>query len=55
VSVITVTWMDGKQETYRTQRWEIRDGELLLWSPNDVGVPNRHVPLAGVRTWTEER
>jgi hypothetical protein len=52
---VTVTWTDGRQETYRTQRWAIRDGELCLWSPNDIGVPNRHIPLAGVRIWTEER
>lgn len=55
MSTIVVTWMDGPQETYRTQRWEVRDGELRLWSPNDIGKPNRHIPLANVRIWTEER
>jgi hypothetical protein len=55
MTTVIVTWMDGLQETYRTQRWEIRDGELRLWSPNDIGKPNRHIPLANVRIWTRER
>jgi hypothetical protein len=51
---ITVTWMDGKQETYRCQHATVRDE--VLWLDHDryprSDEPARRIPKANVRSWT---
>lgn len=52
---VTVTWMDGQQETYRCKEWNVDNG--LLWLiplPNrpPADHPGRCIPLVNVRIWT---
>lgn len=51
---VTITWLDGQQETYRCQHAVVRDGVLFLDHDRfpASGEPGRRVPLAGVRLWT---
>jgi hypothetical protein len=54
---LTVTWLDGRQETYRcAEAIAGADGVLRLYQPKypDTGEPFRAIPLAGVRIWTED-
>jgi hypothetical protein len=50
---VTVTWMDGKQETYPIEKWEVTDSGRLLWLTREANMlPPYCVPLANVRVWT---
>lgn len=53
---VTVTWMDGQQETYRCARAHVE--EDVLWLTQDkypaTDEPVRSIPLANVRIWTVE-
>jgi hypothetical protein len=46
--VIVVTWMDGLQETYTCDGWEVSDG--LLWLKSSSW--GKCIPLVSVRIWT---
>lgn len=50
---VTVTWMDGRQETYRCHdaRTGI-EGVLHLHQQMHSGEPYRGIPPANVRIWT---
>jgi len=47
---ITVTWIDGMQETYHCVTWHVREGFLALVARQPE--PERRIPLASVRIWT---
>jgi hypothetical protein len=51
---VTVTWMDGKQETYRCPRANVVND--VLWLDQDhyprSDEPARRIPLVNVRIWT---
>jgi hypothetical protein len=53
---VTVTWLDGQQETYRCKNATVRDG--VLWLDYDhyprSEEPVRRIPLGNVRIWTVE-
>lgn len=54
---ITITWMDGKQETYRGDT-DLRDGVLYVYKRHTVsgGVKETwSFPLANIRVWTVSR
>ena len=51
---VTVTWMDGTQETYTCYDARITDGVLVLNQRMHSGQPARRIPLANVRIWTQE-
>lgn len=51
---VTVTWMDGKQETYRCYDARARAIPLHLTQRLNSGQPARAIPLASVRIWTTE-
>lgn len=50
--VITVTWMDGKQESYPVSEFTVREGVLYLQPREHTQDPNRAIPVANVRMWT---
>jgi hypothetical protein len=53
---ITVTWLDGVQETYDCPDYRISDGILYLDpAPGGLGPaqPRRVIPLGNVRIFTE--
>jgi hypothetical protein len=53
-TAVTVTWMDGRQETYACDDYRVREGVLWLDPPRRGAVePKRRIPLANVRIWTE--
>lgn len=51
---VTVTWLDGKQETYRCYDAQARDGVLYLSQRMHSLEPMRAIPLGSVRIWTRE-
>jgi hypothetical protein len=53
---VTITWMDGKQETYTCHNAQEGNGVLYLQQPTypDTGQPHRQFPIASIRTWTTE-
>lgn len=51
---VTVTWTDGKQETYQCYDAHADDGVLYLSQRMHSGQPKRAIPLANVRLWTTE-
>ncbi len=51
---VTVTWMDGQQETYVCLDARTSDGELTL-APFSDEDPRWVIPLANVRIWTGKR
>jgi hypothetical protein len=53
-SVIVVTWLDGKQETYTCYDYRVSEGVLFLNQRMHSGQPGRAIPLAGLRIWTVE-
>jgi hypothetical protein len=51
---ITVTWMDGREETYPQVSTQVRDGVLHIYqyaSPRGVLEREWHHPLFNIRTW----
>lgn len=53
---ITVTWIDGLQETYECPDYRVHEGVLYLDpSPGGLGPaqPQRVIPLRNVRIFTE--
>ena len=54
MKTVTVTWMDGKQETYRCDLMSVADDILSLdfykYPRRDEPAPR--IPLVNVRTWT---
>lgn len=58
MNTITVTWMDGGQETYRADSWDTQDESLNIYEYTGVvrSLKNEwHVPLYSVRAWKVER
>lgn len=58
VNDVVVTWMDGRQETYRCEDWQVENGNLWLRpGRNSYGKadPVRCIPLGNVRIWTADR
>lgn len=51
---VTVTWMDGKQDTYRCYDAYAKDGVLHLTQHMNSGEPVRAFPVANIRIWTTE-
>lgn len=53
IESVTVTWMDGKQETYPCNTIEVKDGELRLSSVYTAPAPQirdeRAFPLDNIR------
>lgn len=51
---VTVTWMDGMQETYPcyTAHTDGSGANLYLSQRMHSGQPKRGIPLANVRIWT---
>ena len=54
MKTLTVTFMNGQRETFRAQQWDAKDGILAMFSPNDISLPDRYIPLANVKIWTVE-
>ncbi len=54
VVTVTVTWMDGLQETYRANYVRVTEGVLYLTRATypRSDDPARSIPLANVRIWT---
>jgi hypothetical protein len=52
VTTVTITWMDGLQETYDCYSTLVKDGVLYLQQRMHSGQPLRAFPVANVRTWT---
>jgi hypothetical protein len=50
VLTIVVTWMDGKQESYPCDTWNVENG--LLYTDGPRHSPGRCIPLINVRIWT---
>jgi hypothetical protein len=58
VTTVIVTWMDGKQETYRAEDVRTHDGQLHVFTKNQSALGSReayHLPLASIRVWKEEQ
>jgi hypothetical protein len=58
VSAVTVTWMDGTQETYRADSLKTDEAQLHIFTRNQTRLGAResyHLPLANIRVWKEER
>ena len=51
---VVITWMDGKQEVYRCGHYRVADGVLYLAGRMNTSEPDRHFPIANIRTWTTE-
>jgi hypothetical protein len=49
---VTVTWLDGKQETIEGHSARSQDGVLHIAQRMHSGRPDRHIPLANVRDYT---
>ena len=52
---VTVTWLDGMQETYRCDKITVREGVLWLTQNTYPAKADSHcrIPLYNVRIWTE--
>ena len=56
--VISVTWMDGRQENYPASYHFVKDGELVVYEEYGItgGVKDEwHFPLVNIRVWKPER
>lgn len=51
---VTITWMDGQQETYWCAKVRVEEGALRLLQDRYPATdePDRGIPLANVREWT---
>lgn len=56
-ATVVITWMDDRTETYSCHDLRVLNGVLALYPSKypDTGQPNRHFPLANIRTWTVHR
>jgi hypothetical protein len=52
VKTVTVTWMDGKQETYTADSTGVEDGRLKIYQARGSDEPFRAIPLCNVREYT---
>lgn len=55
--LVTVTWMDAQQESYRVESYLVSDGLLVLTEDTGYGRRDdrRVIPLVNVRVWKVER
>jgi len=52
---ISVLWLDGQHQDYHCDRWQVRDGAILVLH-NDSGQDKRIVlPLVNIRDFKEKR
>lgn len=49
---VTITWMDGTQETYPCYGWRVEGGVLFLTQRMHSSQPKRAFPIDNIRTWT---
>jgi hypothetical protein len=55
---ITVTWMDGRQETYRAESYRVIESQVMLTGEDgSYGTRDtiRSIPLHNVRIWKAEQ
>jgi hypothetical protein len=53
---LIVTWMDGRQETYHCESWQVRDAAVLrITGRGPRGTEKYVLPLCNIRVFKEER